>query len=710
MAKPNKRIAPVSAPPRANRASRREKLTSTAAPKAATRIEEPAPKPAGRERLIALLDRGWIHVALIGAACALVFANTLHNGFHIDDHVLVKGNPGIHQLSRPWQHFIDPTTQSTLPALRGYRPLLPLTLSINYAIAGDSLTGYHLVNLALHIGASWVLYFVILQLLQLAPASSLWPNERRSVRAVALCVALLFALHPISGISVNYICGRDQPLSQLFWGAALLVYLRMCARRFTAAGWLAAFALLTLSLMSKMYAAVAPFVVLWLELTIFQQPITKLRPWLRAGAFLIPIVALHVFQKLVIGYLPEFQNNLTGGGHKLDWSYPLTQARLHLWRYLPNFFWPLPIRQDPWEPAATGIDFKVAAGMLFITGSLLFAWLWRRREPIIAFCIVSYWLMLASTSSIAPLYYLAADYRPYPASPFLFLPLCLLAWRLRPTVRQALAVGAIAWCAATSIYLNTTWLNDVALYTHSVKYGAGWLAYNNLAMATTDIPKRRELLEKSLERGPFYDIAMVNLGRTLIYQGDKKTGMYWLDRVKRLNPTSPLVRYWYARTMIDLGRKDDAAREADVAARLAMTNPLAANQAGLAWQAVNNQERALYWFNVEKTLEPNSRSTDWLRAFGLQQLGRRKEAIEIYKAFLSMNPGHVQARFNLGHALMEENDCPAAIREFERVLELDRSRTAAHFYIGKCAKSVGNAALAQTHQDAWDQSQKPKKN
>lgn len=699
MPKRNKHVAVGSTPSavRSDGAGANKGRQSSAAPE----IAQPAVPPV--QRWIAALDRPWIHVALIGVVCALVFANTLNNGFHMDDNVLVRDNPGIHQVSRPWRHFVDPTTQSTLPVLRGYRPLLPLSLSINYAIAGDNLVGYHLVNLALHFGAAWVIYLLIVQLLQLAPASSLWPKERTSAHAVALCVALLFAVHPVSGISVNYVCGRDQPLSVLFWGASMLVYLRMCARRFSVAGWLGAFALLTLSLMSKMYAAVAPFVVLWLELTVLQQPITKLRPWLRAGAFLIPIAALHVFQKLVIGYLPEFQNNLSGGGHHFDWSYPLTQARLHLWRYLPNFFWTLPIRQDPWEPAATGVDFKVAAGIIFIVASLVAAWVYRRREPLLSFCIVVYWLMLASTSSIAPLFYVAADYRPYPSSPFFFLALCLAVLRLRPAIRQTLAVGALVWCAAASMYLNTTWHNDVTLYSHSIRYGGGWLAYHNLAMATTNMSTRRMLLEKSLERGPDYNMAMLNLGRTLVYEQKLDRGLALLDKVKRLNPDNPIVRYWYARTMVDLGRKEDASREAEAAARLDTTDPRAAYQAALAWQTVNDHQRALYWLDIQKNLEPSSTTGDFARGFSLQQLGRRQEAIDVYGKFLATEPQNAQAHFNQGYALMQEGRCAEAIPEFEQALKYDASKAWAHLHIANCSKKSGNVVLAQTHQAAWDQ-------
>jgi tetratricopeptide (TPR) repeat protein len=361
---------------------------------------------------------------------------------------------------------------------------------------------------------------------------------------------------------------------------------------------------------------------------------------------------------------------------------------------------------DPWEPRATSIDWQVAIGGIFILGTLVAAFIYRKREPILSFCIIGYWLLLASTSSIAPLFYVAADYRTYPSSPFFFLPLCLLALRFTPAIRRTLAVGAVAWCAATSVYLNTTWHDDVSLYGHSVTYGGGWLAYHNLAMATPDARARKLLLEKALERSPHYDMAMLNLGRTLVALGEKDAGLEWLDRVKAWNPGNPLVRYWYARTMMELGRKNDAAREADAAASLDVTNSRSALLAAQAWLAINDRDRAAHWLDVALKLEPNSSPDDFALGFALQRVGKDNEAIAVYERFLEQNPNHVQVRFNLGYALMKVNDCAAAIREFQRVLELEPGKAAAHLHIANCSKQAGDTVLAQTHLAAWERSQK----
>jgi thioredoxin-like negative regulator of GroEL len=675
----------------------------------------PLEEGTSRDRLNALwtkCDRTWIHVTLIALLTAAVFINCLENSFHTDDMYIVKDNPGIRQVSRPWVHFVDPSTMSVLPNLRGYRPLLPLSLSINYAIAGDSFVGYHIFNLAVQIAAAWLVYLLIRKLLQLAPATRLWPRERRPASGVALCVALLFAVHPVSGFAVNYISGRDQLMCQLFFCWALYRYLQMRERgpawasiRSQWRDWLVILGLFTLSLVSKLYAALAPLLVLWLELTVFQQKASKSWPWKRAGMWSLPLVALYLFQTRVIGFVAEVENNLAGSGKSIDWSYPLTQARLHLYRYIPNFFWPLPIRQDPYEPYANGLDFYVVSGGLFIIATLVAAWRWRRTQPLISFSIVSYWLLMASTSSLAPLFYVAADYRPYPSSPFFFLPLCMLALLLHSRVRMVLATAAIAWSAFTSVYLNTTWRTEATLWSHSVKHGGGWLAHHNLAMATVDQNERRRLLEKALQLQPIYALASVNLGRTLIALGHVEEGLAHVREGVKRRPSGPHIRYWAAKTFIEQRRTKEGSIEAEIAAKLAPTNPRAVNQAALAWQAVNNHAKALPWLDILATLPDAPRNAMFSRAFSLQQLGRLSEAVPLYKAFLKQNPNHSQAHFNLGYAYVVRKECELAIRQMERVLALDPARAAAHLHIANCSREAGNMPVSQLHQAAWDKSQ-----
>src|SRR5512135_2534226 len=75
-------------------------------------------------------------IALIAAAALAVFWNALPNGFHLDDHYHVVANPEIRHVQPIGRHFVDPHTMSSLDRIVQYRPLLPLTLSLSYALTG----------------------------------------------------------------------------------------------------------------------------------------------------------------------------------------------------------------------------------------------------------------------------------------------------------------------------------------------------------------------------------------------------------------------------------------------------------------------------------------------------------------------------------------------------------------------------------------------
>ena len=101
-----------------------------------------------------------------------------------------------------------------------------------------------------------------------------------------------------------------------------------------------------------------------------------------------------------------------------------------------------------------------------------------------------------------------------------------------------------------------------------------------------------------------------------------------------------------------------------------------------------------------------SKDPRFAKGFALQQKGKLDEAIAVYRSMLKDNPDHVQVRFNLAHALMTKKDCKDAIPEFERVLQLDSKKVAAHLHLATCSRAVGNDAVAQVHQASWDKSQR----
>ncbi|MGH2411882.1 MAG: hypothetical protein ACRDGS_16195, partial [Chloroflexota bacterium] len=418
-----------------------------------------------------------IPCALVTGWAFLVYLNALGNGFRLDDPYRVTGNPGVENLMPIWRHFTDPYTSSFLPSLAQYRPLLPLSLSINHALTGNSVAGYHLGNLLLAVAAALMVYVLVRELL------GYWTAERLSSRRVdflAAAVALLMATHPVGGMLVNYISGRDLLLMQIFLGASLFFTIRMrrmslsvkpdevlgaspvrrLARRWfggSVLGWAGVLLLFELALLAKAQAVMFPGLILAFELTLGRGTLTRIATYTRALPFALVAAGHLIFIDSYLGFaaLPDAPNI----GQDALWPYPLTQAKLSLFHYLANFAWPFDLHQMPVEPTMNSLqDPSVAIGLSFIVATLACAWLLRRANPLLAFCILAYWIAQSPESSVTPMLHNATDYRPYPASPFLFLLLALILNRyLRPAAATIVLLGLIVFFSAASVHMNAGW-------------------------------------------------------------------------------------------------------------------------------------------------------------------------------------------------------------------------------------------------------------
>jgi len=133
-----------------------------------------------------------------------------------------------------------------------YHPLTTLSLAFNYAISGESPTGYHLTNLLFHLLNTMLVFFLVLWL----------PGKRVFAAAV---VALLFGIHPLHVESVAWVSERKDVLYTLFFLASLLAYLRYLQKNNDLKWYLVALLLFGCSLLSKAMAAPLPIVLLLID-------------------------------------------------------------------------------------------------------------------------------------------------------------------------------------------------------------------------------------------------------------------------------------------------------------------------------------------------------------------------------------------------------------------------------------------------------------
>src|SRR5215469_15774314 len=153
-----------------------------------------------RERLL---------VGLLLAAVVLAYANTLGNQFVMDDELYIMRNPQV--TSPSLSRLFSPNPVSSV-----YRPVDFAALALNWALSGPEPFGYHLLNLLLHAGVTWLLYVLLQELL------ASWPEGR----TVAFVTALLFAVHPIHTEAVSWVVGRAELLAAGFLFAGWILHFR----------------------------------------------------------------------------------------------------------------------------------------------------------------------------------------------------------------------------------------------------------------------------------------------------------------------------------------------------------------------------------------------------------------------------------------------------------------------------------------------------
>ncbi|MBI5407207.1 MAG: hypothetical protein HZA18_05875, partial [Nitrospirae bacterium] len=138
----------------------------------------------------------------------------------------------IKELKNIPRFFVDPRLSSSNPLHGGhYRPFVTTSYAINYAVGGLNPVGYHLVNLAFHVGTAFVIYLIVKAMLggRLEVRSQKLEVRSKKQEArqeagngdvecfAALTAGLIFLVHPFNSEAVNYTTARSSVMSGFFY-------------------------------------------------------------------------------------------------------------------------------------------------------------------------------------------------------------------------------------------------------------------------------------------------------------------------------------------------------------------------------------------------------------------------------------------------------------------------------------------------------------
>jgi len=136
----------------------------------------------------------WAATLAVVILAILPYLNTLRNGFALDDIDIVQQNQLIRDLGNVgrvfstdyWGGAVAPGAWHD-PGL--YRPLTVTTFALDYSVWNGNPAGYHATNVAVHAGATFVVF---------RAASALVASPM-----AALAAAAVFAVHPIHTDAVD---------------------------------------------------------------------------------------------------------------------------------------------------------------------------------------------------------------------------------------------------------------------------------------------------------------------------------------------------------------------------------------------------------------------------------------------------------------------------------------------------------------------------
>jgi len=139
----------------------------------------------------------------IGIIICLEYANAFSGDFQFDDISTILENPHLEQ----WRTFVGHLDHMV-------RPLLYATFLVDRSLYGNSASGYHLLNLLLHLGSGLLVYRILTRAVA------------EETRHVPFWTALLFLIHPIQTETVTYISGRASGLMAFWYLLALFLYIK----------------------------------------------------------------------------------------------------------------------------------------------------------------------------------------------------------------------------------------------------------------------------------------------------------------------------------------------------------------------------------------------------------------------------------------------------------------------------------------------------
>ncbi len=332
----------------------------------------------------------------IFALCFILYGNSIQNEYALDDAfvtVAKESHPTYQLVSRGIAaiptifktHYAKDPNQSY-----DYRPLVTSSFAIEYQIFGRNPHVSHFINVLLYALCCWLLFKVL-------SGTSLW-----GIRFAEITV-LLFILFPVHSEVVNNLKSRDELMTFVFGISSLLSftnYFKSTNKKYLLYGFLWFLAAMLTKRTSIIYVLLIPICLHFLQGISWKRFLPIVGICILAAASFVAIK-----QSLVsaddIRKIQAFENPLVEQDGGLFSRIPF--AAVVFWKYVQLLIAPLHLSYYYGYneiPLVGWGDVVAWIALLSIAGLLVLAWLKHRKDKILWFAIMFFFVAMAGYSNI----------------------------------------------------------------------------------------------------------------------------------------------------------------------------------------------------------------------------------------------------------------------------------------------------------------------
>ncbi len=642
----------------------------------------------------------------VTAAVAAAYANSLFLPFFFDDLPAILENPTIYNLWNVAAVFSPPGGGYPVQG----RPIVNLSLAINYALGGHTVFGYHLFNLIVHAAGAMLVLGVVRRTLLLPAFVDRWGAAATDYAAAT---ALLWAVHPLTTEAVTYVIQRTELLYSLFY----LLTLYCCIRGYTAPDgrrWFAAAAAACLIGMGcKESMATAPVMIALYDRVFVARSWKEIfqRRWgLYAG-----LAATWILMAILVASGPGRGGTAGFAAGVAWWDY----ARTQLWaiaRYLRLAVWPVGLVVDygTWiarAPSEFLPGAAVVAALLAATAAAYRKWPWA------GYLGTWFFVVLAPTSLVPVATQTIAEKRMY-------LPLTAVVaflvfaggaagrWMLaRPFAKFSVRPSRLeAYCGRGAVIglavilgtltasRNRDYRSEFAIWDDTLqKWPHSWRAYTNRAigygaqgeydLAIADCNRAIEMMPERAE--PYNN-------RAAAYAAKGNAGQALADyaRALEINPRSGHAYAERGSLYSQLGEPARAVEDFTRAIPLLYDPTPALKGRAEAWYALGEYMRAIEDCQSALALNPRMAEAYAVRANARLALGDRDRAMADYTRAIELEPNLVTAWNNRGAMFLQAGEYARAVADFTEAIsrmptyaEALANRAAAYYHLQEHEKA-----------------------